>query len=262
MKYILLIFSLFVVISGAVVYIIGFSDDQVEKETVAIKINDRVICKDELMQRYSFRSSHLQDHNEFIQSLISRELFIQEAKKQKIDQEDKFRQAIQNFYEQSLIRILMDRKMDSLNIEVSESVVERYVQLLDKSIDFTLWTLESPKIEEREIDISLLGKGTTRQNDFRDLSIELRNILAQLNEGELSAPTLIKTELFASQYLIVRLNLVKPSGKELNPGSMNKDKIKTILRDVEKQNALNDWAENLKNSADISLMIDANESPF
>jgi hypothetical protein len=262
MKYIILICSLFIITSGTAVYVLYFTGDEVDKDNFAIRINDRIISKDELLQKYSFRSSHVHDYNDFIQSVISKELFIQEAKKLKIDQEDKFRQAIQNYYEQSLIRILMDRKMESLVIETNDGIVDRYISLLDKSVNFTLWTIESKNIDKHSLDVTLLGQGTTQEAAFRDLSIELRCILSKLKENELSPPSLTKTDLFTSRYIVIRLNRILPTDKSSKRIPVNREKIQIILKDYEKQNALNNWAEGLKGSADIGLMIDVTNPDF
>ena len=56
----------------------------------------------------------------FIHSLINKELLIQEAQRLEINREESFRRSVENFYEQSLIKNLMDRKYADLKIKVSE----------------------------------------------------------------------------------------------------------------------------------------------
>ena len=66
------------------------------------------------------RPSHHENRQEFLKSVVVEQLLIQEAKRQKIDQEPQFREAIKNHYEQSLVKILLERKNQSLDETVTE----------------------------------------------------------------------------------------------------------------------------------------------
>ncbi len=255
MKYIILICSLFILISGIVIYALYSSQEHLDQEAIAIKINDRMISKDEFKTRFVYRSNHLHDIDDFVQSLISKELFIQEAQTLKIDQEEEFRHAIQNFYEQSLIRLLMDRKMESLDIKVNDALVDRYAYLLDKTVEFSIWDLDSLDGLEKEIKVSNLGDGKTLQSPFQDLSMELKYIITGLQEGELSQPKLVNTDMLNSQYIIVQLKrVISPKNKV--SATIDKEKIKEQLLCSKQQRELNMWVENLKKSADIQLLVD------
>jgi hypothetical protein len=79
----------------------------------AIIINDKVITLDEFA---GMKPSHDEHRADFINSLIARELLIQEAQRTGIDKEENFRRSLQGFYEQSLVKVLMDRKLTLLSI--------------------------------------------------------------------------------------------------------------------------------------------------
>ena len=46
-----------------------------------------------------------------------------------IDQEEDFRHSIQNFYEQSLTKILLERKYDSFESNPSRQEIDRFLEL-------------------------------------------------------------------------------------------------------------------------------------
>ncbi len=68
-----------------------------------------------------------------VNSLITKELLLQESQREGIDKEESFRESIQNFYEQSLIKLLIDRKFASLHVTVSDEDVNRYIALMNKN---------------------------------------------------------------------------------------------------------------------------------
>lgn len=68
----------------------------------------------------------------FLEELIRKELFIQEAKKLKLDRKENFVRAIERYWEATLIRNLMDLKCDEINkrISVSEEEIDsRYTAM-------------------------------------------------------------------------------------------------------------------------------------
>ncbi len=69
---------------------------------------------------------------DFLEELIRKELFIQEARKLKLDRKDKFVSAIERYWESTLIRDLMDLKCEEINkrITVSEEEIDsRYTEM-------------------------------------------------------------------------------------------------------------------------------------
>jgi peptidyl-prolyl cis-trans isomerase C len=70
-----------------------------------------------------------QAKKEFLDELIFKELFIQEAKKMKLDRKDKFVRSIERYWESSLIRDLIDLKSEEIDKKVSvtqEEITDYY----------------------------------------------------------------------------------------------------------------------------------------
>ena len=77
----------------------------------AIVVNGKTITVEEFSRVCSSKPTDSGDKNDFINSLITKELLIQESQREGIDREESFRRSIQNYYEQSLIKLLMDEEM-------------------------------------------------------------------------------------------------------------------------------------------------------
>lgn len=261
MKYLLVIGSLFAIISGILVFTLFSSGDEGAQE-VALKINDRIVSREELETRFKHRTSHhLFDADEFLQSLVSKELFIQEAQKLKIDHEDAFRYSIQNFYEQSLIRVLMDRKMETLEVKIDEQMVDRYLYLLNKRVTYTVWELDSINVSEKDLDPTQLGEGSTKEVNFRNLGMEMRSALAGLQENEYSKPIAITMMASNRRFIVLQLKEVN-TPENARTVRTKKEKVKQQLIDNARQLALNHWIESLKTSSDIQIMVKTDDPIF
>ena len=122
-----------------------------------------------------------QAKQQFLESLIRKELLIQEAKKRKLDRKEKFIRAIERYWESTLIRDLMDLKCEEINkrISISEEEIDaRYREM--KSMDDSL--------PNREKIVDRIRKALTEEkrtaaleqwiNDLRkDATIEIKQDL-------------------------------------------------------------------------------------
>lgn len=91
--------------------------DPAEKKGYILKVNAYTISSDEVDSRLKFESElnsnfYVSEDTraEFVRNLIQSQLLIQEAKKQKLDQREMFRQTIQRYWESTLIRDLLAEK--------------------------------------------------------------------------------------------------------------------------------------------------------
>ena len=211
----------------------------------ALIINGRVITIDEFNKLYSSQPPHLREKDDFINSLITKELLIQESQKEGIDKEEPFRKSIQHFYEQSLIKLLMDRKFASLNITINKDELNRYVSFLNKKLHVTIFTFDS--IEEAK-------KGDYRDGEskgiyFVDLSKDIRESVISLEEGKMTEP--IKT---GDKYIIIRLDRVEIRSSQM-PSDAEKERIKKMLIEEKKEIIINDWMADLRKKASIKVLI-------
>jgi parvulin-like peptidyl-prolyl isomerase len=204
----------------------------------AIVINDRVITVDELAK---LTPPHDESRQDFINSIITKELLIQEARRSGIDKEESFRRSIQSFYEQSLVKVLMDRKFASLNITVSDEEVEKYYSMLDKKVGLTIYTGASAED---------LNAGRTRVEKIRvsfgDLSRNMKRVVLLLGKGEKSTPF-----ISGSDYTSIMLNDIQPGGVR-QPG-IDKESIRKLIAEETREQLIAEWMDGLRKKAKIKV---------
>jgi hypothetical protein len=185
MKYIYYIIAILLVLSAVIGYLL--TPPRVQEKKAAIVINGKVITADEFDRLYASRPGGLSGREAFVNSLITRELLIQESRREGIDKEEPFVQSIRNFYEQSLVKLLMDRKFASLHPDVTDEEVDRYLAFLGKKLHLTIFSFS---------DIRKAEKGASKNGEKRtlflsDLSPELKAAVAALRVGGSSGPKTI-----------------------------------------------------------------------
>jgi len=243
MRYIYYIFIILFGLSAIIGY--ELRDKGASPKETAIIVNNKVITAEEFNRLYSSKSSDKGDKGDFINSLITKELLIQEAEKEGVDKGEAFRISIQNFYEQSLIKLLMDRKCGCINANVTDDELNRYITLLNAKIYFTVFDFDS--IEEAHK--GNYRDGESRGVDFEDLSKDMRNSIISLKEGQMTEP--VKNR---EKYSVVRLDKIEHMTSRMPP-DLEKEKIKKMLAKERKEKLLNDWVVDLRKRAAVKILI-------
>ena len=214
----------------------------------ALIINGKTITADEFSKLCALQPSHSGEKSDCINSLVTKELLIQESQKEGIDREESFRRSIQNYYEQSLIKLLMDGKRASLHIDVTDDELNRYLAFLNKKIHLTIFSFKSMEDTRKGDD----RDGEKKIVYFEDLSGDMRNNIISLKEGNRTEP--VKT---GETYTVIRLDGLEniPSG---TPSDFEKDKIKKMLVEEKKEKIINDWIAELKKKASVKILISGN----
>ena len=244
MRYIYYVIAILLLASSLLAYQV--LRDRPSQKDAALVINDRVITHEELERLYAAREPHLKDREDFINALITRELLIQEAKKLGIDREEAFRKSIQSFYEQSLIKLLIDRKLASLTVMVREDELERYIELLPKRLHLTIFTADSADSAER----SAYSGSEQRTVFFEDLSDDLKQAILPLKEGEKTGPIRM-----GGKYLVARLDRTE-EGVRRPLSEAQISKIRETLVEAKREKIFNEWIENLSRSCTVTDQID------
>jgi hypothetical protein len=243
MRYIYYIIIILVLLSAVIGYELIIRHEPVKD--AALIINGRIITTDEFNRLYSSRPSHLKEKNDFINHLITKELLIQESQKEGIDKDESFRNSIQNFYEQSLIKLLMDRKCASLRVTRCDDELNRYISFINKRLHLTIFSFDSAE----EAKKGNFRNGESKIAKFEDLSKEIRDSIISLTEGKMIEP--IKT---GEKYVVVRLDKVEISpSKTLSEAEKNG--IKKILIEEKKEKIMNDWVNDLRKRAYIKVLL-------
>jgi hypothetical protein len=188
----------------------------------------------------------MQGKSDFIDSLITKELLIQESQREGIDKEEPFRRSIQNFYEQSLMKLLMDRKFASLQVSVGDEEVNSCVWSAGKKFHLTIFSFDNVE----EANKSKYQDGESRSMYFEDIAGDIRSAIVRLKQGEMTAP--VKS---GDKYIVIRLDKVEPAARRtLLPSEV--EKIKKMLTDEKKQQMIDDWIAGLRKKASVKILLD------
>lgn len=103
---------------------------QLKDKKVIAKINNYEITREEFEEEFKDstfgRVDTLESRKEFLDNLINRKLILQDAQAKGLDRDKSFLKAIEKFWEQSLLKITLDRKTKEVAGSglVSDKVVE------------------------------------------------------------------------------------------------------------------------------------------
>jgi len=244
MKYIYYTIGILVLLT--VFMAVKFTNFKVEVSKPAIVINDRVISEKELdgLLKSSTYSNHTTGP---IDAVITNELLIQEAISQGINKEESFRASVENFYEQSLIKSLIDRKFNSIKPQINEKMVDQYLALSGKDIVYSKMIYQTLE----DIEKGNIKKLETMTHNFDNLSGELKYILVMMDEKRISFPVNINTEL-----VCYRLDSVKTDS--LLHVAPDVEEIKSFLIHQQKGALFAKWMDDLNKNAHIQILTEQN----
>lgn len=237
MKYIYYILGILIVLSIGVA--LQLSRLKIEISEPAVVINDRIISQKEFDER--MKAGSYQGHEKgFVESMITRELLIQEAVKLGINKEEAFRKSVENFYEQSLVKILIDRKYQSIKPNITDKMVERYTAFSGKTLCMTKFFYRN----NEEFEKNAPQSATEFENDFENMSDTLKFSLLPLKPGEFSSP-----EQTGKGIVVYRIDRILTSANA-HPVT-NDAQIRDFLANQFKKKQFDEWMEQLKAKAHI-----------
>ncbi len=242
MKYIYYILVIMAIFSGFAVY--GIFGTRVEISKPVLSVNDRIISEAEFESALKQKPSQM-SLERFAESLIDKQLLIQEAIRMKIDKEESFRRLVENFYEESLIKTVLDRKSNSILIDVSIEEMGRYEELAQSKIFLTRFVYPTMKDMQEKTNET----AQDIESDFINLSDDLKFALLFLNTGESSKP--VKTDM--EGVLIYRLNDIQKKGRT-DTGKEEEFDGRTaslFIQNQKKEALLDEWMDSIRNSANI-----------
>lgn len=209
---------------------------------IAITINGRDISKEAVTAEGSKFGYHADQQSQFLDSLITREILIQEAERQQIHREESFRQSLKIYYENSLVKTLLDRQNTKLQVAVTDQDIENYIDFLGKVVTFT--RLE--KIPQSASEAAS-AKGLTNTVLFSDLATPVRVLLASLKPSQYGVKFDTGTEKYA-----LRLDSTKTPPDHVAQ-AVDRQRIREMLEEHQKEQQINRWLLDLRQSAAITI---------
>lgn len=100
-----------------------------ENENVALRINDHAISSDEFNEKFTemqYEKDTPKVREEFLSNLINRKLLLQEAERLGLNEDPRFLASIEHFWEQSLLKVILEYKTKELSqiLTVSEEEIK------------------------------------------------------------------------------------------------------------------------------------------
>lgn len=238
MKYLVTIFLL-VALSSVVTLYYLWPADPLSSQDVALRVNGHPMSRKQIDDQSRERGYHGETLEDQMDSLVTRQLLIQEAQRLGIDKEEGFRKALKIYYEQSLIKVLTDRKMATLTIDVSEEDIDRYLSCSGKIYIFTQTPMERGKILE--------SRGKQNAVLFDDLSEPMRFLLSSLQPGESVGQFDTGTEVST-----IRLDKVERA-EEQRPVAYDRNRIRELIGNYQRSREIDSWIHSLRKNASIEI---------
>jgi len=179
---------------------------------------------------------------QFIDSVIEKQLLIQEAIKMNISKEENFRRSVQNFYEQSLIKVLLDRKMDSMVVNVTDEEIAKYETYIQNKIALTKMFYPSLKDAKEKTNETI----EKVEADFINLSDDLKFIVLNLKIGESSKPVPTDFGIF-----IYKLDDIQQKEKPEKIEEFDMKRVSAYIQDRKTELLLDEWTDSIWGKAKI-----------
>jgi len=245
MKYLLVILAVVIGSSIVTLYSLWPAPSSPAQDTV-LQVNGHSISRQNIDDQNRRQGYHSANDEDDIDSLVTRKLLIGEAQRLNIDKNDDFRKALKNYYEQSLIRVLTDRKLASIEVEVTEKDIDKYLSCSGKIFTFTRIPVER----------GVAHKEQSQQNSvlFDDLSESLRLLLATLQPGEEVQQFETGTEVS-----LVRLDSVELSSG-FEPVEYDRGRVSEHLENYQRSQEIGRWINGLRKKAIIVVNGEAKKN--
>jgi hypothetical protein len=241
MKY---LYTILAIIGLAIILTIFFllPEKRIPQKDIAISINGHDFSKDALTAEGNKYGYHDDQQSEVFDTLITKEVLIQEAERQAIHKEESFRKSLKDYYENSLVKTLLDRQNSKLKVVVTDADIDNYIGFLDKIVTYTrLDTIPQSPSE------GLTAKGTSNTALFSELATPTRLLLSSLK------PSLygIKFDTGNESYAL-RLDSVQPA-PDYVAKTVDKQRIREMLEEYQKEQQLKRWLLELRQNATITI---------
>lgn len=241
MKYLLSILGIFAAITAATLFLI-WPEQQYASSEAVVTINGKTLTK-QFFQNHRDRDSQSADSDNYIKTIVTKQLLIAEAQRRHIDQQPAFRHALKTLYENSLIELLLKEVNREIKTTVSMEEVNRYRHAFGKT--YTFYILRTPQLVSIE---KITSEGTKYVSRFDELGRTMRQSLSSMNTGTIAST-------FSSNREKIAIYLAKVEGETTQHLDFDTRKIKNQLQQIKTEKQVNAWIEHLRSQAEISYHI-------
>lgn len=210
----------------------------------------------------------VEDKEQLLEMLISKEILLQEAQKLDLDKEKAFMKEVEGYWEQALLKSLINRKLEELSgkVKVDDDEVLKEYSRLKRRVQAEL-VIFSDKASAEKLSKSGPGSGEARLAlkdkivsevpldwyTTRDLPTEIEGPLFTMKPGELSAPI-----EYNKSWIV--LKVVGEEENKVGPLEELKGRIREDILRTKKQELLEAWSADLRRKANIRVNREALEA--
>ncbi|MFH0783432.1 MAG: hypothetical protein V2B20_15970 [Pseudomonadota bacterium] len=241
MKYLYIILTIIGLATILTLFFV-FPEKRAPLKDIAISINGHDFVKETVTAEGKKYGYHSDQQSELFDTLITKELLIQEAERQEIHKEESFRQSLKNYYENSLVKTLLDRQNSKLQVSVSETDIDSYIAFLGKIVTFT----RLDTIPKSASDAAT-AKGVTTTALFSDLASPVRLLLSSLQPSQYG----VRFDTGNESY-VLRLDSIEPS-PEYVAKEADRQRIREMLEEYQKEQQMKRWLLDLRRNATITI---------
>jgi len=241
MKYLYIILVIIGVTTILTVFFV-FPEKRAAQKDNAISINGHEFAKNTVTVEGKKYGYHADQQSEVFDTLITRELLIQEAERQAIHKEESFRQSLKNYYENSLVKTLLDRQNSKLQVAVTDVDIDNYISFLGKIVTFTRLEKIPQYVSE-----AATSKGLSNTALFSDLATPVRLLLSSLQPGQYG----VRFDTGSENYAL-RLDSVQPSPDYVTK-PVDRQRIQEMLEEDQKEQQMKRWLLELRQNATITI---------
>lgn len=253
-----LIFSLFII--AAPVFFAGCS--KAPAGPVVAVVNGTPIPAKDFEKELSLRAA--QDPSfkmtqraleEQLDLMINRKLLIEEAIDRKLSEDERFKTSIRIFWEQTLIRLLMDSLTKEIeqSVNASDEEVKNYYAKLNSRVSFRIKRGDDKAVVEAAR--AALEKGTAVEWDeelgpvtFDNLNSPMLEEAFDFKQGE--SRIFERDGLFFLVYVPLKETAAPPAFESIQ------DKIKANIKQRKQTDAFEKWFNEKKGKADIKMKLE------
>lgn len=184
--------------------------------------------------------------------IIDKKLLLQEARRKGLTEDPRFVQTIKTFWEQTLIKELVESKTREWadRLFVTEEEVEKHYQRMQYMPIVKFAKIKSLEQTKEAKEKMLKGLPVEGEEIIGPLFLEDIRSLALVNAFDMNAGEINVYETDGGYIIIQVINKNKTS---VPPLKENYSRIKDFLLEQKKQNAMEDWLRDVKNSAKIEI---------
>lgn len=191
-----------------------------------------------------------------LETLLEKKLMVQYAIKKGLSEDEHFLDTIKTFWEQTLVRQLIDAKTRewSERLAVTDEEARKHFERMGQRVTFRIISTKTEEEAKGAMERVLRGEipeGAKEAGPFLIENIQFNNPLHDafdLNAGEAKA---LKSD---SGYSVIQV--VKKEAYKTAPLEEVYGEIKQALLEQKKQKALEEWVHELKRSARIEIKQD------